>query len=92
MVLLAVESFATKDLKKTDFKRLWLFTNDDNPNSHSIMEQKAIVTVARKRDCSQAGIELSRWHLHPKKERSLPSESLLLPVTRSGQWQLLWSS
>ncbi len=60
------QSFATKDMKKTDFKRIWLFTNDDNPNSHSIMEQKAIVTVAR--DCSQAGIEISLWHLNPKND------------------------
>jgi ATP-dependent DNA helicase 2 subunit 1 len=60
------QSFATKDMKKSDFRRIWLFTNDDNPNSHSIMEQKAIVTVAR--DCFQAGIEISLWHLNPKNE------------------------
>jgi ATP-dependent DNA helicase 2 subunit 1 len=60
------QSFATKDMKRSDFKRIWLFTNDDNPNSHSIMEQKAIVTVAR--DCFQAGIEISLWHLNPKND------------------------
>lgn len=56
------QSFATKDLKKNDFKRIWLFTNDDNPNAGFPVEQKATVTVAR--DCSQAGIEISLWHLN----------------------------
>lgn len=56
------QAFATKDLKKSDFKRIWLFTNDDHPNSSFPVEQKATVTVAR--DCSQAGIEISLWHLN----------------------------
>lgn len=56
------QSFGTKDLKKTDFKRVWLFTNDDNPNGDYEIEQKATVTVAR--DCAQAGIEISLWHLN----------------------------
>ncbi len=56
------QSFGTKDFKQTDFKRIWIFTNDDNPNKHSAVEQNATVTVAR--DCSQAGIEISLWHLN----------------------------
>jgi ATP-dependent DNA helicase 2 subunit 1 len=57
------QSFASKDLKKTDFKRIWLFTNDDNPNANFPAEQRAIVIVAR--DCAQANIEISLWHLNP---------------------------
>lgn len=56
------QSFATKDLKRTDLKRIWLFTNDDNPNGSFPVEQNAIVTVAR--DCAQAGIEISLWHMN----------------------------
>jgi ATP-dependent DNA helicase 2 subunit 1 len=56
------QSFATKDLKKSDLKRIWLFTNDDNPNGTFPVEQNAIVTVAR--DCAQAGIEISLWHMN----------------------------
>lgn len=56
------QSFATKDLKRNDLKRIWLFTNDDNPNGAFPVEQNAIVTVAR--DCAQAGIEISLWHMN----------------------------
>jgi ATP-dependent DNA helicase 2 subunit 1 len=81
------QSFATKDMKKTDFKRIWLFTNDDNPNSHSIMEQKAIVTVAR--DCAQAGIEISLWHLNPRNDVFNPRifyfQLLVDPSGKGGQ-------
>jgi ATP-dependent DNA helicase 2 subunit 1 len=79
------QSFATKDKKKAEYKRIWLFTNDDNPNSHSIMEQKAIVTVAR--DCAQAGIEISLWHLNPKNDIFNPRVfyfQLLVDPTGSG--------
>jgi ATP-dependent DNA helicase 2 subunit 1 len=55
------QAFAN-DLKKTDFKRIWLFTNDDSPNESFPVEQRATVTVAR--DCSQAGVEISLWHLN----------------------------
>jgi hypothetical protein len=56
------QSFASKELKKTDFKRIWIFTNDDCPNSSFPGEQNSIVKVAR--DCAQAGIEISLWHLN----------------------------
>jgi hypothetical protein len=45
-----------------DFRRIWLFTNDDNPNGHSSLEQNRIVQAAR--DCSEAGIEISLWHMN----------------------------
>lgn len=55
-------AFSGKDIKTTDSKRIWLFTNDDNPNSHSSVDQKAIVTVAR--DLAQNQIEISLFHLN----------------------------
>lgn len=58
------QSFGSKELRKTDFKRIWIFTNDDIPNAAYPQEQKSIVTVAR--DCAQAGIEISLWHLNQR--------------------------
>eukprot|EP01039_Chlorochromonas_danica_P004691 gene4691-5138_t len=55
------QAFGTKDSKRSDFKRIWLFTNDDNPNAAFPIEQKATMTVAK--DCAQAGVEISLWHL-----------------------------
>jgi ATP-dependent DNA helicase 2 subunit 1 len=58
------QSFGSKELRKTDFKRIWIFTNDDSPNAAYPQEQKTVVTVAR--DCAQAGIEISLWHLNQR--------------------------
>lgn len=55
------QSFGIKGVKSDDYKRIWIFTNDDNPNKAVPEEQSATITVAR--DCSQAGIEISLWHL-----------------------------
>ena len=57
------QSFGSNDYKKSDMKRIWIFTNDDNPNAQNTVEQAATLTVAR--DCAQAGIEVSLWHLDP---------------------------
>ncbi len=76
------QMFSTKDLKKTDFKRIWIFTNDDNPNSTFPVEQKAIITVAK--DCAEAGIEISLWHLNSSHHVFDPKifyEKLLLAAT-----------
>jgi ATP-dependent DNA helicase 2 subunit 1 len=45
-----------------DFRRIWLFTNDDNPNGHSASEQARIIQAAR--DCAESGIEVSLWHMN----------------------------
>ena len=58
------QSFGANDYRKSDMKRIWIFTNDDNPNSRSPIEQAATITVAR--DCAQAGIEISLWHMDGK--------------------------
>jgi hypothetical protein len=58
------QAFGSNDYRKSDMKRIWIFTNDDNPNAQSPVEQSATLTVAR--DCSQAGIEISLWHIDPK--------------------------
>jgi len=76
------QMFSTKDLKKIDFKRVWIFTNDDNPNVAYPIEQKATVTVAK--DCAEAGIEISLWHLNSLTRIFNPKifyESLLLAAT-----------
>jgi ATP-dependent DNA helicase 2 subunit 1 len=48
--------------KVNEYRRVWLFTNDDHPNAHSLAEQDKIVKVAR--DCAETGIELSLWHMN----------------------------
>ncbi len=57
------QSFGSNDYRKSDMKRIWIFTNDDNPNNQNPIEQTATITVAR--DCAQAGIEISLWHIDP---------------------------
>ena len=57
------QSFGSNDYRKSDMKRIWIFTNDDSPNSQNPIEQTATITVAR--DCAQAGIEISLWHIDP---------------------------
>ena len=51
-----------KVFKEQDFKRVWLFTNDDNPNCKLPQEQMQIIQVAK--DVAEAGIEISLWHLN----------------------------
>eukprot|EP01038_Epipyxis_sp_PR26KG_P011189 gene11189-15009_t len=58
------QSFKTKDFQSKDSKRIWIFTNDDNPNNEYPTEQLSTVTVAK--DCIQAGIQLSLFCLNPK--------------------------
>ena len=48
--------------KQNDYRRIWLFTNDDNPNGHSSADQDRIIQASR--DCSESGIELSLWHMN----------------------------
>lgn len=43
-------------------KRLWIFTDDDQPNNLDPVEQQATVTVAK--DTSDAGIEISLWYFN----------------------------
>lgn len=49
---------------KSDFKRIWIFTNDDNPMGHSPADQAQIIRVGR--DCAQNGIEASLWYINRK--------------------------
>ena len=49
-------------IKDQDFKRVWLFTNDDNPNCKYPQEQLQIIQVAK--DAAETGIEISLWHMN----------------------------
>lgn len=60
-------SFGTKDLKKTDYKRVWIFTNDDMPNVIYPEEQNKVVQIAK--DCADGGIEISLWHCNATPHR-----------------------
>ena len=48
--------------KDLDFKRVWLFSNDDNPNCKYPQEQLQIIQVAK--DAAETGIEVSLWHMN----------------------------
>jgi ATP-dependent DNA helicase 2 subunit 1 len=74
------QSFGSNDYRKSDMKRIWIFTNDDNPNVHNPVEQGATLTVAR--DCAQAGIEISLWHIDPK-NRSFDSVLFYMRLLRA---------
>ncbi|CAE7509481.1 XRCC6, partial [Symbiodinium microadriaticum] len=60
---LCTQSFNVKGsvVHPSDFKRVWIFTNDDNPNGGDIAEQNSIVQVAK--DGSETGVEISLWHM-----------------------------
>ena len=46
-------------------ERIWIFTNDDNPNKHSVVNQEKTIKVAQ--DCGETGIEISLFHLDNSK-------------------------
>ena len=48
--------------KQSDSRRIWLFTNDDNPNGGKSTDQDRMIKASR--DCSESGIELSLWHMN----------------------------
>ena len=58
------EEFGVRAKKSTrgDYKRVWIFTNTDNPNSSDKVEQNRIVQVSK--DCAETGIEISLWHMN----------------------------
>jgi ATP-dependent DNA helicase 2 subunit 1 len=55
-------SVKSQSHKQNDFRRIWLFTNDDSPNANMSVDQDHIIQASR--DCSESGIELSLWHMN----------------------------
>lgn len=49
----------SKAIKINSFKRIWLFTNDDNPNSKKQVDQNLSIQIGR--DCADTNIEISLW-------------------------------
>lgn len=58
--------------KQNDFRRIWLFTNDDGPNANMSVDQDHIIQASR--DCSESGIELSLWHMNRANKPFDPSK------------------
>ena len=60
---LCTQSFNVKGsaVHQSDYKRVWLFTNDDHPNHTDVGEQNSIVQVAK--DGAETGVEISLWHM-----------------------------
>jgi hypothetical protein len=58
------EEFGSRAKKSSrgDYKRVWLFTNLDNPNGSDPVEQSRTVQVSK--DCAETGIEISLWHMN----------------------------
>ncbi len=55
------EFILKKKQNRHDSRRVWLFTNDDYPNVHDIVEQARSVQVMR--DAASTGVEISLWHM-----------------------------
>ena len=58
------KSFASKSggSKQAEYRRIWLFTNDDNPcGSEGVLYDQTLITA---KDSAQMGIELSLWHMN----------------------------
>ena len=65
-------SIKSQSHKQNDFRRIWLFTNDDNPNGFDSDLQSKAVQAAR--DCAESRIELSLWHMNKAKKNFLPDK------------------
>jgi ATP-dependent DNA helicase 2 subunit 1 len=76
-------SVKSQSHKQNDFRRIWLFTNDDSPNANMSVDQDHIIQASR--DCSESGIELSLWHMNRANKPFDPSKfyTKLLTVGRS---------
>lgn len=58
------QAFIEKKSSTRDDKRVWIFTNDDNPNysnTNNNINQLRILTVAD--DCKQQGFEFALWYM-----------------------------
>lgn len=65
-------SVKSQSHKQNDFRRIWLFTNDDSPNANMSVDQDHIIQASR--DCSESGIELSLWHMNRANKPFDPSK------------------
>jgi ATP-dependent DNA helicase 2 subunit 1 len=74
------QSFGAAAVRKKDMKRIWIFSNDDNPNQRSSVEQAATITVAQ--DCAQAGIDISLWHLDASADKPFDPELFYMKLLR----------
>lgn len=63
---LCMQSFNLKSssMNLLDFKRIWVFTNDDSPHANDPSEQNRIVQVAK--DGAETGVEISLWCMDHK--------------------------
>lgn len=86
---LCTQSFNLKGstIHKGDFKRVWIFTNDDNPNSHDAHERESIVQVAR--DGAETGVEISLWHMDRVISRPDGSGTMTVPFNISNFYSKL---
>jgi len=64
------KSFAGKSggSKQSEYRRIWLFTNDDDPYGSDSVLRDHTYTVAK--DSAQMGIELSLWHMNCGESKS----------------------
>ena len=68
--------------KQSDSRRIWLFTNDDDPNASKSDYQDRIIRASR--DCSDSGIELSLWHMNSSKRPFKPERFYAKLLTVGG--------
>jgi hypothetical protein len=68
-----MQSFNLKSgvLNQLDFRRVWIFTNDDNPNGSDLTEQARVIQVAK--DGAETGVEISLWCMDKSNDKAFSS-------------------
>jgi len=63
--------FAATGVSKRSSRRIWLFTNDDNPFAHNPEEVEAAVTSAR--DAAENGVVIDLFHMQATPSHGVPA-------------------
>ena len=68
--------------KQNDWRRIWLFTNDDHPNRHDPSLMPGMIQACR--DCWDGKIELSLWHINRTGHGDFQPAKFYLKLLRVG--------
>ena len=84
-------SLRAKNKSSNDFKRIWIFTNEDDPNAEvagaGVAEQELIIQVSK--DCAQTDAEISLWHMNIPGKSSFDVDKFYTKVLSADEDELL---
>ena len=73
------------------FKRIWIFTNEDDPNAEvagaGVAEQELIIQVSK--DCAQTDAEISLWYMNIPGKSSFDVDKFYTKVLSADEDELL---